>query len=90
MADLTEYATERETTVVYSPGDPVVRIWTNVAKHIRTFRNDPAYVETRTWPAEPSKALPEAVSFEIRRDLFEVARGRKRPRGPRKPKSEDQ
>lgn len=83
MTDLTEYTTERETTVTYSPGDPVVRIWTNVTKHIRAFRKDAAHVESRSWPADPSKGLPEAVSFEIRRDLFEIARGRRRPRGPK-------
>jgi len=88
MTDLTEFITERETTVTYSPGEPVVRLYTNVAKHLRAFRNDAAYTETQTWPAEPSKALLEAATFEIRRDLFEVSRGRKRPRGPKKPVAE--
>lgn len=82
-ANLTEFVTERETTVIYSPGEPVVRLWTNVAKHLRAFRADRDYTETRTWPAEPEKGIFEAASFEIRRDLFEVARGRRRPRGPK-------
>jgi len=78
---LTEYATERETTVTYSPGDPVVRIWTSVAKHLRAFRADSGYSETRSWPADG--LTPEAAEFTIRRDLYEVARGRRRPRGPK-------
>ena len=81
--DLREFVTERETTVTYSPGESVVRLWTNVAKHLRAFRKDDAYTETRTWPAEPEKSLLEAASFEIRRDLYDPARGRRRLRGPR-------
>jgi hypothetical protein len=83
MTDLTEFVTERETTVTYSPGERVVRIYTNVAKHVRAFRKDPAYTETRTWPADSSNGLPEAATFEIRRDLYDPARGRRRPRGPK-------
>jgi hypothetical protein len=86
--DLTEFVTERETTINYSPGEAVVRIWTNVAKHVRAFRKDLAYTETQAWPAEPSKGLLEAVSFEIRRDLYDPVRGRRRPRGPKKPVDE--
>ena len=83
MTDLTDFVTERETTISYSPGDPVVRIWTNVAKHVRAFRKDPAYTERRAWAADPSKEQLEAVSFEIRRDLYDPVRGRRRPRGPK-------
>lgn len=78
---LSEFTTERETTVTYSPGDPVVRIWTSVAKHLRAFRNDAAYTEVRSWPADG--VIPAAAEFTISRDLYEVARGRRRPRQER-------
>lgn len=78
--DLKEYTTERETTIVWSPGDPVVHIYSSHAPHIAAFRKDDAYTEVQTWPAEPEKNIFEAASFEIRRDLWIPTRGRKRPR----------
>ena len=73
-----EFTTERETTINWSPGEAVVRIYTNVAHHIRAFRADDAYKETHTYPAE--EGIFEAAQFEIDRDLFNPVRARKRPR----------
>lgn len=73
-----EFTTERETTIVWSPGEPMVRIYTNVAHHLRAFRADEAYKETHTYPEE--NGIFEAAQFEIDRELFNPVRARKRPR----------
>jgi len=73
-----EFTTERETTINWSPGEAVVRIYTNVSHHIRAFRKDDAYSETHTYPANGD--MLEAAQFEIERELFDPIRGRRRPR----------
>lgn len=75
---------ERETTVTYSDGDSVVRVYTAVPKHIRRLERDSRATRVETWEADTGLGI-EAATYEIAKTDFDPLSGFKRRSAPMSP-----